>query len=178
MGPIEYLSAYGLGSSLIAITILATSSCYAEGLSNLIPHAFGSNRIDLVYAYLNRMLILKTLIFMPILIPLQYSETFLNFMVKDPRIAHLAARYVSIVTLSMPFEMYATCYSQLFKYQGKPHYILISTIVSSICHWILSYYFCIVLEMKIEGVALATACYFTIRFLIREILSRLDPDFK
>lgn len=63
---------------MLAITILATSTTYADGLSNLIPHAYGSNRVELVYAYLNRMLILVTLIFTPILIPIQFTESLLK----------------------------------------------------------------------------------------------------
>jgi Na+-driven multidrug efflux pump len=83
VGPQEYLSAYGLGSSVMAITILSTSTTYADGLSNLIPHAYGSNRNDLVSVYLNRMLILVSLIFIPFLIPLQFIESLLVKIVQN-----------------------------------------------------------------------------------------------
>lgn len=121
------------------------------------------------------MLVLATLLFVPILIPLSvYSERAMTLMVGDGRIAQLAAHYLKIVSIGMPFQVWATCYSEFFKCQGKPRYILISTIMASICHWILSYILCVKLGMRLEGVAIATASYFMIRFAIREMICRFD----
>lgn len=78
----------------------------------------------------------------------------------------------------MPCQVWATCYSEFFKCQGKPKYILVSTILASACHWALSYLLCVVFDLKFKGIAIATACYFTIRFLIRVIICRLDEEFK
>ena len=69
-GPKEHLAAYGLGQSLIALALLSTGTTYANGLSNLIPQAYGAGNKELVCAYRNRMIILVSMIFLPLLIPL------------------------------------------------------------------------------------------------------------
>jgi Na+-driven multidrug efflux pump len=50
--------------------------------------------------------------------------------------------------------------------------------MASLCHWTLSYSFCIVLDMRMKGVACATAFYFVIRFLIRLSICHYDKEFK
>lgn len=72
MGPEDYLSAFGIASSTIGIAILSTSFCYIAALNNVVPQAYGAGNFELVGSYLNRMLILASGIFIPILILLQF----------------------------------------------------------------------------------------------------------
>ena len=72
----QYQAAFGIGSSTVAIFLLASSICFSCGLYNVIPQAFGSKNYKLCGAYRNRMIILVTCIFTPILIPLQFVKHF------------------------------------------------------------------------------------------------------
>lgn len=65
-----YLSAFGIGSSTMSIILLASGLCFTLGLSQLIPQAYGSGNFQLCGAYLNRMIIVVTMLFGPFLIPL------------------------------------------------------------------------------------------------------------
>jgi len=52
------------------MALLSTGTTYANGLSNLVPQAYGAGNKELVCAYRNRMIILVSMIFLPMLIPL------------------------------------------------------------------------------------------------------------
>lgn len=65
-----YLAAFGLGSSLMSIVLLATGLCFVFGLYTIMPQAYSSGNYKLCGAYINRMIILSTMIFAPFLIPI------------------------------------------------------------------------------------------------------------
>jgi len=64
----DYVAAFGIASSSIGILILSTGFCYANGLMNIIPAAYASGHYELCGAYLNRMIILSMMIFIPVIL--------------------------------------------------------------------------------------------------------------
>lgn len=83
-----YLAAFGLGSSLMSILLLASGLCYTLGLNNMLPQTYASKNYTLCGAYLNRMIITATCIFVPFLVPLQFVEyLFLGLMKQDAVVA-------------------------------------------------------------------------------------------
>jgi Na+-driven multidrug efflux pump len=70
-------ASFGLASSTLSIILQATGLCFVLALSNIIPQAYGAKNYKLCGAYLNRMIIVNTLIFVPFLIPLQFIEPLL-----------------------------------------------------------------------------------------------------
>jgi len=77
MEGLDLNAAFGLASSTLSIILQATGSCFCMGLNTILPQAYGAKNYKLCGAYLNRMLIVSTLIFTPILIPLHYVESLL-----------------------------------------------------------------------------------------------------
>ena len=58
----------------MGIVLLAVGVTFCIGLTNIIPQAYGAKKYELCGAYLNRMIILSSAIFIPWLIPLQWIE--------------------------------------------------------------------------------------------------------
>ena len=71
-GPKDYLAAFGMGSATVSIIIFASAWSYSAGLQNVIPQAYGAKKYEAIGIYINRMLVLSALIFVPLLIPLFY----------------------------------------------------------------------------------------------------------
>ena len=65
-----FQAAFGLGSATMGILMQAPVICFNLGLANIIPQAYGSGEFKLCGAYLNRMMVVQTLVFLPILIPI------------------------------------------------------------------------------------------------------------
>lgn len=63
-----YLAAFGMGSSILGIIMLSVSMCFAGGLGQVLPQAYGSKEYKLCGAYLNRMQICIASIFIPLFI--------------------------------------------------------------------------------------------------------------
>lgn len=108
IGPKVHLAAFGLGSSTIGLLLLANGDCFSDGLTNLIPQAYGAQQYQLCGAYLNRMLILLTCIFVPFLIPLQFVEHLFLFMGLGKQVASLASMYVRVVSPGVFGQFYCT----------------------------------------------------------------------
>ena len=70
------------------------------------------------------------------------------------------------------------CYSNYATQQGKPNYTLYSTVGASVCHWILAYVFCVYLDWKMFGVALASCIQFSIRWFVLLVLCKWDKDLR
>jgi len=66
------MAAFGLGSSTIGIALLSTGASYTSGIMNVAPQAYGSGNYELVGCYANRMMILATIIFTPIILLIQF----------------------------------------------------------------------------------------------------------
>ena len=82
------LAAFGLGSSLMSIILLASGVCFCLGLNNILPQAYAAKNYKLCGAYLNRMIITSTCIFAPLLLPLQFVELlFIHVMRQEPDVA-------------------------------------------------------------------------------------------
>ena len=72
VGAEGYLGAFGIASSTLGLVVLSVGFCYGNGLFNVVPQAYGARNFELVGCYLNRMLILSTSIFVPLLVLLQF----------------------------------------------------------------------------------------------------------
>ena len=103
------------------------------------------------------MIILVTLIFTPLLIPLQFIKYLFIAMGLNEHICQLAATYIRIVAPGILTYSWAVCYSSYATQQGKPKYTLISNIVASLVHWYMAYYFGLTLNWKMTGVALSSS---------------------
>lgn len=88
-----YLAAYGLGSSTVSLILLAPCVTFCLGLNNLIPQAFGAQNYKLCGAYLNRMLIVSTMIFSPFLVPIMFLERVYLKLNNSEEVSYLAAKY-------------------------------------------------------------------------------------
>lgn len=162
----QYQAAFGIGSSTLAIVLLACSLCFCLGLGTIIPQAYGSGNYKLCSVYRNRMIILATCIFTPFLIPIQFVEYLFLAMNQSKNIAREAALYIRVISPSVIVYDWSMCYGAYASLQGRPHFGLYSTIGASIIHMGIAYYFTKVLEWKMFGIALSSGIHFVLRFLI------------
>lgn len=79
-----YLASFGLASSTLGILMLATSMCFAMGLSNVLPQAYGSGEYKLCGAYVNRMIICVSMWVIPMALFLEiFSPSLMALLVSD-----------------------------------------------------------------------------------------------
>ena len=85
----QYLAAFGLGQAVCSLVVFSTGTTYSAVLTNLIPQAYGSQEYEVIGVYLNRMLILASCIFVPLLLPLQFVQVLFDQMV-EPQVSVMA----------------------------------------------------------------------------------------
>ena len=83
----DYVAAFGIGSATMSIVLLATGLCFTLGLQQVIPQAYGAKQYELCGAYLNRMLIVVTVIFVPFLIPIQFIYYFFKLINQSDQVS-------------------------------------------------------------------------------------------
>lgn len=175
----DYLSSFGLASASLGIVLLSLGFCYSNGLFNVVPQAYGAGNYQLVGLYLNRMLILSTAIFGPVLVLLQFAYyPFRYWFGLSEAQAELAALYIRIMTPSMLFYVWGASYWSLVAAIGKPQYGLYSMVIASVSHWTLAYVLAVGCGWKMVGVAIASSVQFVIRFVVTYALLGRSADYR
>jgi len=122
------------------------------------------------------MLILSTVIFAPILIPIQYIEHFFLAIGQSANVSSQAAVYVRVFSPSIITFCWGYSYTQYAQYQGKTWYAFYATLGASVIHWFLAQHLAVTLDMKMMGVAISSCVHFVCRFLIGYACVRCDRE--
>lgn len=97
---------------------------------------------------------------------------------QSENVSYLASLYVRIVAPGIIVYCWGMCYGLLGSNCGKPIYNTISTFSASVFHWVVAWYLGVVLDMKIKGVAIASALQFCVRFILPFTMARCDKDIR
>ena len=116
------------------------------------------------------------MIFVPFLIPLMFVEHLFYAFNQPQEIVQIASTYVKIVAPGIVMYMFGDTYAYFAECQGKPKYVMISTVGASIFHWFIAHYLVKELNMKMTGIAIATSLHFVMRFLIAVLCVRRDRE--
>mmetsp|Transcript_2011 Transcript_2011/g.3558 ORF Transcript_2011/g.3558 Transcript_2011/m.3558 type:complete len:323 (-) Transcript_2011:489-1457(-) len=166
-----FQAAFGLGSSTMGILMMAPLICFNMGLTNLIPQAFGSKNYKLCGAYLNRMMVVQAMVFLPLLVPLQFIHHLFVWMGQPKDIAEQAAIYVQYTSPGLIFLGWSIDYIFFCQLQGKPIVNIISFGGASIIHFFLAYKLAITYDMKMRGLGIASFVQFFFRFLFAHLFT-------
>lgn len=124
------------------------------------------------------MIIIVTLIFTPLLIPLQWIEHLFIAIGQSESVSKTAATYIRVLAPFVIIYSQGMCYSFYATHQGKPRYTLYSTIIASVVHYFLVYYLALDLDMKMTGVALSSGVQFILRTVVLMICCWCDKDLR
>ena len=102
------------------------------------------------------MFILYSSIFMPLLIPLWFSNH-LFLKIVEYRVATMATTYVRFVAIGGMISNLARPFDFATSGQGKPRYNILSTILASVVHFFLAPYLCDTLGWKFTGIAISSS---------------------
>ena len=178
VGPNVLQSAFGIGSATMGLILLAPGACYCLCLQNLIPQAFGSKNYELCGFYLNRVLITSTLIFVPILIPIQFSEHLFLWLGLGDEIAREASLYMRIASPGIICFLWGNGFLMFCSLQGKPFVNVINKLFPSLIHIWLAHHLAVTLDMRIRGIAIATLIHFILRFLFAMSYAFYKPELR
>ncbi|SCU80369.1 LADA_0B06920g1_1 [Lachancea dasiensis] len=160
------LNALDLGGvSLANVTFAATSAVFqglATCLDTLCPQAYGSKRYQLVGLYLQRCLAISMLVAVPVALLWWFSADVLRFMVDDPRLVIIAARFLRVMVASIPGYVVFECGKKYLQAQNDfttGQYILF---VCAPLNAVLNYVLVFRLKMGYIGAPIATALTFTL----------------
>eukprot|EP00356_Strombidium_inclinatum_P007903 CAMPEP_0170482006 /NCGR_PEP_ID=MMETSP0208-20121228/2219_1 /TAXON_ID=197538 /ORGANISM="Strombidium inclinatum, Strain S3" /LENGTH=508 /DNA_ID=CAMNT_0010754799 /DNA_START=8 /DNA_END=1534 /DNA_ORIENTATION=+ len=173
-----FQAAFGLGSATMGIIMQAPVLCFNLGLANIIPHAFGSGEYKLCGAYLNRMMILQAIVFIPVLIPIQFIDRLFFAMGVEAAIAEQAALYVRLTSPGLIFLGWSVDYLMYGQHQGKPIVNLVSIGTASILHFFIAYHLAITWDLKMWGLGIASTIQFMFRFLFAHLYTIYTPELK
>ena len=123
-------------------------------------------------------MITATMIFVPLLIPIQFIERFLCFINVNAVTANMASTYIRIVSPSVIIFGWGNAHGMYAGLQGQPRISLFSTGIASIIHVFLANYLAVTLDMRMFGVAIATFIHFFCRFVLAVLYCRLHKDLK
>ena len=160
----------------MGIILLAIGSCFVIGLLNLLPQAFGAGKFRLLGVYTNRMIIVSSIIFFLMQIPVFFSEAIFLKMGQSANVSFLASQYIRISSIGVIFFNWSHCYGSFSSSQNKPGYQTTSTISASIIHIFLAKYLAVDQNMKMLGISIATAIHFFLRYFILRTLVHADKD--
>jgi len=102
------------------------------------------------------MLVIETLVFVPILVPIQFIDKLFFAMGVEPAIAEQAALYIRLTSPGLIFLGWSMDYIMYGQHQGKPIINLISFGGASVIHFFLAYYLAITLNWKMWGLGVAS----------------------
>lgn len=120
-----------LGSMTANITGLAAIQGLCTCLDTLCSQAYGAKNYHLVGIFIQRCAVLTILAFLPIMyIWLFWSEAILNWLIPDPHLCELAARYLRVAAFGVPGFILFECGKRFLQCQGIFH---ASTIVLFFC---------------------------------------------
>ena len=88
------LAGVGLGTSAMCIICLAVVIGLNGALETLVSQAFGYGNLHLCGVYLNRARLIGTMVFIPVMVILLYSEAILLKLGQDPLTCHYASRVI------------------------------------------------------------------------------------
>ena len=100
--------------------MLATGMCFTLGLVYVIPQAYGAGNMKLCGAFMNRMIIVSTFIFAPMLIPIQFIKYLIVAMGQNEDISELASWYIRIISPGMLTYFWGSCLANYSRGCGKP----------------------------------------------------------
>lgn len=120
-----------LGSMTANITGLAAIQGLCTCLDTLCSQAYGAKNYHLVGIFVQRCAVLTILAFLPIMyIWLFWSETILSWLIPEPHLCELAARYLRVAAFGVPGFILFECGKRFLQCQGIFH---ASTIVLFFC---------------------------------------------
>jgi len=122
------------------------------------------------------MMVIQTLVFLPVLIPIQFIDKFFLACGVDTAIAEQAALYVRLTSPGLIFLGWSVDLMMYGQHQGKPVVNLISIGGASILHFFIAYYFAITLEWKMWGLGVASCIQFFNRFVLGFLYTKLQPE--
>ena len=120
------------------------------------------------------MIVLSLCMFTPLLVPLWFSRSFFDLFV-EPRVAIMATRYVKIVSVGGIINVVGSSFQFFSTGQGKPRYILLSTLTASTVHFIIAK---ILVDQgyALTGCAIASSIQFVVRTCIWVLVATCDKD--
>ena len=124
------------------------------------------------------MIILVTLIFLPLLIPLQFVKHLFLAIGQSEEVSSAAATYIRVIAPFIVIYALGKCYTEYANMQGKPQYQLYSTIIASVVHWFLVYYLALDLDLKMFGVALSSGIHFFLRTFFAILFCTFDTKLR
>lgn len=110
--------------------------------------------------------ITQILIFVPFLFPILFIEHLFLFMGQNEHISQIAGLYCRMVAPGMIFYAVGLSYANFAVLHGITHYTLLTNIISSGLHYVLTYILCYIYDFKMLGVAIATCLHFICRFFV------------
>ncbi|SJM87831.1 related to Ethionine resistance-conferring protein 1 [Zygosaccharomyces bailii] len=127
----EELGGVTLGSMTANITGLAAIQGLCTCLDTLCAQAYGAKNYYMVGVYVQRCAVITILAFLPVmLIWCLWAEPILAFMIPQKELCHLAARYLSVLSIGVPGFVLFECGKRFLQCQGIFH---ASTIVLFVC---------------------------------------------
>ena len=152
----DELGAVSMATITANITGLAVYEGLATSLDTLCAQAYGSGRKEMVGLHLQRMMLFMLLVTVPIGMVWLTSGRILATLVPEKELAHISGRYLSILLAGAPAYAMFEAGKRFTQAQGLFNASLFVLLIASPVNILLNYLFVFVLELDLDGAALAT----------------------
>lgn len=170
------LAAFGLASLISNVLGLSIGVGLTSVLETLVSQSYGAGNLYLTAVHLNRARLVVTVVFVPCCVNLYYTDYFLLLLQQDPLVAELAAQYTRAYMWGLLPFFYLCCTGSFLRSCQRPNPPLLSNVVGSLIHLVLSIYLINVRKMGLRGAGMAMALNSLLRFAFLEFYLYRHPE--
>eukprot|EP00347_Sterkiella_histriomuscorum_P016534 403352823 len=167
-------AAIGLSTLFMNTLILTIQVGFNGSLGTLVSQAYGQKDYRLCGLYLNRQLILNAIIFIPMAIMAVFSKYIYIAIGQDSNMAQDAASFLQIALPGFFCFGQFQCYQRYLAAQREVRFSMYINIIAFILHIPICYYLTLILDLGIQGIAIAVTLHFFIRFALIIIFVRFS----
>lgn len=168
----DEIAASGLAATTILIMYFYPVISNWGALDTLVSNSLGMGNFYMMTVFLNRSLLIQTLLVIPGIIGLMFTEQILVFLGQDPEISHMVQLYIIYSIPTLIVMWYFETIKRYLEAQGLFSKILVIQIILAIVHVSLWYTFIIHYEYRYLGAPLAQAGTFTIGLVMLILIAK------